>query len=302
MSYAEFYLNKAPLTFAGSPPARDADFIVIGVPFDSTSTYRGGQRFAPAAIREASVNIEANGFSIAGNIDRVKLSDWGDIYAPQGSVESMLDRVEKVVGEISSDGRVVVALGGEHTITLGVMRGLKAAGLKPCLIVFDAHFDLKSDYMGVRFSHATVMRRIVEEAKTRVFYVAVRAFDEEELRYASESENIDYVAAWSVDVMGVRNIEVRAKAFLSACRSLYLSIDIDFLDPAFAPGAANPEPGGLTSVQALTLLARLASDPRIVGVDLVEVSPPHDCSGITPIVAAKLLQQAIIALDSAKKR
>ncbi len=295
MSIAELYLVKQPLTFFGSPQGGDARFIVVGVPFDSTSSYRSGQRFAPRAIREASLNIEANGFSLSGSVDNVSMSDWGDVAVVHGSTQQTLDRVAIVTHYIASRNFIPVLVGGEHTITLGAVRGLVRAGLKPCLIVLDAHFDLRSDYLGVKYSHATVMKRVLEETQTKIFYIGVRAYEAEEVKIADEVESVDYVTSWNLEVLGVSGTVVKARSALSDCENIYLSIDMDFYDPAFAPGVANPEPGGASPIKALPLIAQLASDERLVGIDLVEVAPPHDCSDITSVLAAKTLQQALIA-------
>ncbi|MCE4610960.1 MAG: agmatinase [Desulfurococcales archaeon] len=298
MSISELYLVDYPLTFYGSPSRRDAKFNIIGVPFDSTSSYRSGQRFAPRALREASLNIEGNGYAVGGSIDDVSISDLGDVAVIHGDVSSTLERVAIVVKEVASRGSIPVLVGGEHTITLGALRGLLRAGVRPCLLVLDAHFDLRSEYLGFRFSHATVMRRVTEEVGVKIFYVGVRAYDNEEVAIAEGMAGIGYITAWNFDVLGVKGVVAKARSFLGECDSIYISIDMDVYDPAYAPGVANPEPGGLPPGKVLPLIAHLAADERVVGLDLVEVAPPHDCGDITSILAAKTLQQALIAASS----
>lgn len=298
MPISELYLVDSPLTFYGAPRSRDAVFKVLGVPFDSTSSYRSGQRFAPRAVREASLNIEGNGYALEGSIDDVSLSDMGDVAVVHGDISSTLERIAVVVEEVASEGSIPVLVGGEHTITLGALRGLFRSGVKPCLIVLDAHFDLRSEYLGLRFSHATVMRRVLEEVGSKIFYVGVRAYEGEEAGIADGMAVISYVTSWNVEVLGVKGVVARARSFLGDCNSIYISIDMDVYDPAYAPGVANPEPGGLPPGKVLPLIAHLAADERVVGADIVEVAPPHDCGDVTSILAAKTLQQALIAANS----
>lgn len=302
MSLAELYLEESPLTFFGAPKRKGAAFKIVGVPFDSTASYRPGQRFAPRAIREASLNIEGNAYAIDGDIDEVPLVDLGDVSPVHGDPSATVERVAAVVKEIASEGAIPVTVGGEHTVTLGAVKGLVRAGIRPCMLVLDAHFDLRDEYLGLRVSHATVMRRILEEASVRLFYVGVRAYDKGEIGLASEAHNIEFVTSWNYNILGAANAAVKARSHLSECRHIYLSIDMDVYDPAFAPGVGNPEPGGLSPHDVLPLVARLASDERIVGIDIVEVSPPSDVGEITSILAAKTLQQAIIAAWSSQRR
>jgi agmatinase len=302
MTLAELYLEPSPLSLFGFPRREDSVFKAVGVPFDSTSSYRPGQRFAPRAIREASLNIEGNAYAMEGEIDEVSVSDWGDVAVVHGDAAATLERVASVVEQIASEGSVPVLLGGEHTITLGAVRGLARAGLKPCLIVLDAHFDLRDEYLGLRISHATVMRRILDEFTVKIFYVGVRAFERGERMLASESSAVEYVTAWNYSILGAANVAVRASSHLAECSHTYLSIDMDVYDPAYAPGVGNPEPGGLSPGDVLPLVARLASDRRLVGIDIVEVSPPSDVGDVTSILAAKTLQQALIAAWGHRKR
>ncbi len=291
----ELYSSTA--SFAGVERGyKDSLYVVLGAPFDSTSSFRQGQRFAPSRIREASINIEGNGFYTRNQwIDYEPIHDAGDLSLPPGDALESLSRIRRVVSAISGDRRIPVVIGGEHTVTLGVLQGLKEAGYRPCVIILDAHFDLRGDYLGVEYSHATVFRRALEKGLVeRLVYAGVRAYDPEEARYADGNELVDVIYSWEVHRLGPANTAARIRNWTAQCSSLYLSIDIDVLDPAFAPGAANPEPGGLTFTDVARIVYEVV-DERIIGMDLVEVSPPHDCSGITSIVGAKLLQEAILA-------
>ena len=299
--YRELYMVQRPLSFAGIEASRKPVYSIVGAPFDSTSSYRSGQRFAPAAIREASINIEGNGYAIDGFIDDVPLRDEGDIVVSHGNVHETLTRIAKVITEILEDNATPVVIGGEHTVTLGVLRGIAASGRKPCIISLDAHFDLRDDYLGERYSHACWLRRALEEMGVRAVVVGVRAFDKEELVYAENSGLVTYIPSWVIKSLGLRAALLRIKSALSPCSKVYLTIDMDFLDPAYAPGVGNPEPGGLDIQEGLQLASELAKSFSIIGVDVVEVTPNYDPSGITSIAAAKIMQQVLLASWEARR-
>ncbi|MDM7274941.1 MAG: agmatinase [Thermoprotei archaeon] len=296
MGYVDLYVVRRPLTFAGIEGDRGrALFSVVGVPFDSTSTHRTGQRYGPLFVREASMNIESNGYSVEGFIEDVPFYDEGDVGVVHGSVGVTIDRVSKVVSEIAGEGRVPVVIGGEHTITLGVIRGLKATGLRPCVLAFDAHFDLRLNYLSNTLSHACTMRRVLEElGGVNIAFIGVRGFDREELSFANGNPQITYYTPRTLESMGVASVVSEVKKFLSECGELYITVDMDVYDPAYAPGVGNPEPGGLTSREALPMLAALV-DERVVGLDVMEVTPQYDVGGVTSMLAAKTLQEALIA-------
>ncbi len=296
MGYADLYLGRPEYFFSGVEKARGR-ITVYGVPFDSTSSYRSGQREGPRAIRAASANIESNGYTLPDSyIEDVDLGDAGDVAVVHGDPEETLTRVARVVEDLSQSGSIPLGLGGEHLATLGALRGLYKSRGRLCIIVFDAHFDLREDYLGLRLSHATVFRRALEEnLASKVFYVGVRAWDPGEKRLADEKESVDYVTARTARLLGPRNIAARARGFLADCENLYISVDMDALDPSTAPGVANPEPGGIDMHLLLELVSELADD-RIVGADIVEVAPPFDCGGVTSIAAAKVAQELVLSL------
>ncbi len=302
MGYMDLYVVRRPLAFAGIEGDKGrALFSIIGVPFDSTSTHRTGQRYGPLFVREASMNIESNGYSVEGFIEDVPFYDEGDVSVVHGNASVTIDRVSKVAAEIAGGGRVPVIIGGEHIVTLGVIRGLKASGLRPCVLVFDAHFDLRLDYLSNPLSHACTMRRVLEElGNVRVAYVGVRGFDREELSFVNGNPNIVYFTPRSLKSLEVADIVSKVEKLLSECMELYVTIDMDVYDPAYAPGVGNPEPGGLSSREVLPMLAALV-DERVVGLDVVEVTPQYDVGGITSMLAAKTLQEILIAAFKGRK-
>ena len=308
MGLAPLYLSRAPLYFGGEDvePAK-AEAILVGAPFDYTSTYRPGSRFAPRMIREAAANIEF--YSLRSNLDldaeSIYISDMGDM-AVSSRADETLKRIEAVIGELAQTwpDKLLLMLGGEHTVTFGAVRGLVRAGEKPCIVVFDAHLDLRSEYLGEKYSHASVMRRVSELLGPLIAYVGARALTREELNYA-KTLGLPILTARDVRLLGVSETARRIVSWLKSmrCNTIYLSIDMDVVDPAYAPGVSNPEPEGLEPWLLLDIIYKIFTiydkPPRMV--DIVEVSPPHDCSGITSVLAAKMAVE-LVALHKLLKR
>ncbi len=303
MSYIDLYVEKTPYKFAGhSVPWNRARYAILGVPFDSTSSYRPGSRFAPARIREASVNVESN--SLVGAelyIEQVPIYDIGDLGVVHGDAVQTLKRVEIVVGELRGDDRIPVVIGGEHIVTTGVIQGLRKSGSKPCLLVFDAHLDLRNEYLGYNYSHASTLRRILDTYKPEsVVVVGARAYSREEYEYAEERDFIHILHPLQVYKAGPLNVGVTVRRLLSGCDEMYVSIDIDSIDPAYAPGTGTPEPLGLSPLDVLRILQEVV-DERLVGIDVVEVNPLVDINDITSILAARLLQEALLLVEARKR-
>ncbi len=295
MSYREFFVSPSPV-FSGSQRAyEEADYVILGVPFDVTSTYRSGARFAPLAIREASLNIETYSFRSGIDIGDLKLHDLGDIHV-SGDVDETLRRLELVTKDVLSSDKMPVAVGGEHTITLGVMRGV---GGDVAVVSFDAHLDLRNEYMGRSLSHTTFMRRLHEEIKPeKILEIGTRAVCREELDYAKKS-GIEFLTVQRIRRDGIEKTVKQINNFLSDSERTYLTIDMDVLDPAFAPAVQNPEPEGLRMDTLLDILCELC-DRRVVAFDLVEVAPHYD-QGITAIQAAKTIFEVLCHIEKARK-
>ncbi|MGD8506962.1 MAG: agmatinase [Candidatus Bathyarchaeota archaeon] len=274
----------------------ESDYVVLGVPFDITSTYRVDARFAPLAIREASLNIETYSFRSGIDIEDLRIRDLGDLHVA-GEVEETLKRLEKVTRELLASGKLPVFVGGEHTITLGVMR---AIGKDVSIISFDAHLDLRNEYMNVTTSHTTFMRRIHEQVHpTRIIEIGTRAVCKEELEYAKKSD-IYFITDHKIKNEGTEKTLRTIKKLLADSKEIYLTIDMDVLDPAFAPGVQNPEAEGLPTNILLNLLRGIC-DQRIIALDLVEVAPNYD-NGTTAIQAAKTLFETLCNIEKAKRK
>jgi len=281
------YLNPPVKPFGGFS-ARNRKVKLLGVPLDTTTSYRPGSRFAPQAIRLASDYMEL--CTVFGDclFEREGIDDLGDVVPVVDSVDRTLMVVREVVGKAVSSGARVIALGGDHTVTIGVVEGIYEAVKKPmCMCVVDAHLDLRDELCG-KYSHATTMRRVLERVEIdRIVWFGVRAFSSEEL---------DYLRNLGSKAMVLRSIEILENpkkslesvvSFVKECKALYLSIDLDGVDPAYAPGVQTPEPLGIEPRHLFQLVKLLST--RAVGADIVEVSPPNDPSGATVALAVKLI-------------
>jgi len=295
MSYRELFISPSPVFTGSQQTFEEAEYVILGVPFDVTSTYRSGARFAPLAIREASLNIEGYSFRTGMDVEELKIHDLGDLHVT-GDAELTLGRLALVAQDLFDAKKVPVFIGGEHTITLGVMRSFDE---NVALVSFDAHLDLRDDYLGLTISHTTFMRRIKETVKpSKILEIGTRAVCKEELDYAKES-GIEFLTAHQIRKDGVKNTIETIDDILKGYEKIYLTIDMDVLDSAFAPAVQNPEPEGLDTPTLLDLLEAVC-DSRVVGLDLVEVAPHYD-RGLTAIQAAKTLFEVLCCLERARK-
>jgi agmatinase len=285
-----FYLQPS-INFSGlTSDFKEAKHIVIGVPFDKTSSYRPGSRFAPLFIREASMNIELYSFRTNFDGEKLKIYDCGDLTLI-GEIQETLSRISKVVDEVLKLNKTPVLIGGEHTITYGAVKHLPE---NSCIISFDAHFDLRDSYLGEKLCHATFMRRIVEEkGAEKVFEIGVRAACNEEISYA-KNKKIFFLSIFDLRKLGVKEAAKTIIDKASSFNNIYLTLDMDVLDPAFAPGVGNPESDGLDSSFLLNLLIELCNC-KIIGFDLVEMNPNYD-NGSTAVLAAKIIIEVLCAL------
>ncbi|MCS7114027.1 MAG: agmatinase [Nitrososphaerota archaeon] len=298
MGYREIFVSQ-PNVFSGfQKPFEEANYIILGVPFDFTSTYRTGARFGPNAIREASLNIETYSFRTGLDVEDLRLHDLGDLHVST-STEQTMERLERVVKEILEQGKTPVTIGGEHTITLGVLKGLGEKASKTAVVSFDAHLDLRDQFMGLKLSHTTFMRRISEEIKpAKIIEVGTRAVCKEELEYAENAE-IKFLTTNYIRREGVEQATAFLEKRLEDMRNVYVSIDMDILDPAYAPAVQNPEPEGLETSVLLDILGCVCDKP-ILGFDLVEVAPNYD-HGNTAIQAAKIIFEMLCSIEKARR-
>jgi len=295
MGYRELYVSPSTVLGGFQKPFSEASYVVLGVPFDVTSTYRTGARFAPLAIREASLNIETYSVRSKMDIEDIRLHDLGDLHTTSDTRET-LKRLEQVARELLASKKTPVLIGGEHTITLGATR---AVGKNFAVLDFDAHLDLRNEYMNLQTSHTTFMRRINEQAKPNVIIeVGTRAVCKEELDYAKEA-GITFITTQQIRKEGIEKTTQTIARLLDNIKKIYLTVDMDALDPAFAPAVQNPEPDGLCAHMFYDLLTAIV-DGRIIAFDVVEVAPPYDL-GVTSVQAAKTVFEILSATEKARK-
>jgi agmatinase len=298
MSNRELYVSQSNVFGGVQRPFEKAKYVVLGVPFDVTSSYRTGARFAPNAVRQASLNIETYSFRSGVDVEDLALHDLGDLHAST-SPKRTVDMLKLVVADVLAAKKTPAVIGGEHTITFGVMKGLGDKAKKTALVSFDAHLDLRKEFMGLTLSHTTFMRVINEEVKpAKIIEVGTRAVCKEELGYADGS-GITFFTAQQTRKEGSAQITQQLKEELEPYESVYLTVDMDVLDPAFAPAVQNPEPEGLDTHTLLDIACGLC-DRRVVGFDVVEVAPVYD-QGISAVAAAKVIFQMLCQLERARK-
>jgi agmatinase len=282
------FYTQSPLQFAFSKLGDDAEsvdlsdakkFGFIGVPFDSTSTYKPCSRFGPRAVREASYNFERYNMVLDKTLD-VSLFDFGDIEVIQGNFEKTCSNIKFTVSELLDKDIIPLAVGGEHTISYGILEALDVENTN--IIHFDAHMDLRDKYMGEKYSHATAMRRIFDLNPKDLIQIGIRSCCEDEISFAKENQ-ITYFTPHGVN----ENIEMVENTIRSVEGPLYVSVDMDVLDPAYAPSVGTPASCGLNPFQ-LERLIHCLKGKEIVGFDLVEVSST-EIGDITSINAAKII-------------
>ena len=266
----------------------EAQAVIYGMPMDWTVSYRPGSRFGPQRIREVSIGLEEYSPYLDRDLEEVKYFDAGDIPLPFGNPQRSLDEIEKFVTQLLADGKVPVGMGGEHLVSWPVMKAVAEKYPDLAIIHMDAHTDLRESYEGEALSHSTPIRKIANHIGPKnVYSFGIRSGMKEEFVWAKENG------------MHISKFEVLEplKEILPtlAGRPVYVTIDIDVLDPAHAPGTGTVDAGGITSRELLASIHAIAgSDVNVVGFDLVEVAPIYDSSEQTANTASKLIREMIL--------
>lgn len=284
-------LSKNVETFLGCEEEyTKAHMVVFGAPFDSTTSYRPGTRFASRTMRAESYGLET--YSPYQDLDLcdTAIFDAGDIELPFGSPKRALNQIEEFILNIVADQKLPVMIGGEHLVTLGAIRALHKKYPDLAVIHFDAHADLRQDYLGEKLSHATVMRRAWEIlGDQRIYQFGIRSGDREEFLWSR-----DHVFMQKFDFDGLSQVIDQLKD-----RPVYFTLDMDILDPSIFPGTGTPEAGGVMFLQLLEAILAV-SQLNIVGCDLCELSPGYDQSGVSTAVACKTLREILLAVHAKK--
>ena len=277
-------------TFIGCDSSyRAADIVLYGAPFDSTTSYRPGARFGPSAIRHESFGLETYSPYQNADLTDFDIFDSGDLELCFASSEAALADIEARAAEILHDGKLPLLLGGEHLVTLGAVRAVaeKYPGLH--IIHFDAHADLRDDDLGAKLSHACVLRRCHESVGDgRIHQFCIRSGERAEFEFAAQHTEMH-----KFDFTGLAEL---TEQLCATKEPVYLTIDLDCLDPSCFPGTGTPEAGGVSFLQLLDAM-RTVSKANIGGADLNELAPMLDISGVSTATACKVLRELLIALD-----
>ena len=277
-------------TFLGcDTPYEAARVVLFGAPFDSTTSFRPGTRFASRTMRAESYGLETYSPYLDLDMEEARVFDGGDLELCFGDTERALGDIEAFARGILADGKKPFLIGGEHLVTLPVLRAVAERYQGLAIVHFDAHTDLREAYLGARLSHATVMRRAWEiVGDGSLFQFGIRSGEREEFCWAQEHTRLQ-----KFDFTGLSE----AMEALAG-RPVYLTVDLDVLDPSVFPGTGTPEPGGVTFLELLGAVRRVLRHGNIVGCDMVELSPHYDMSGASTAVALKLLREMLLAWEA----
>jgi agmatinase len=253
---------------------------LLGCPLDATSSFRGGTKFAPDSIRKASWTLETYSPYLKLDLEDMSFQDAGNLELPQGDLEGSLGIIEAAVEELTEKGSKFLLFGGEHLMTYPVIKAVKNHIEDLTIVHFDAHCDLRNEYEGQRLSHATVMKRVKELGGVEILQIGIRSGTKQEF---DELLPIDSPEALESRID--RDVPV------------YLTFDMDVLDPSLVPGVTTPEPGGLTFKEVMAYFSVLAG-LDIVGADIVELSPDYDATFVSSVSASKVAREILMLLNS----
>lgn len=281
-------LNKNVVTFIGCDQEyEDADVVLFGAPFDSTTSYRPGTRFASQTIRNESYGLETYSPYKDKDLEDGKFFDSGDLELPIGDSEKVLDTITERVNIILEDGKIPFMIGGEHLVTLGSIKAIAKKYPEFHIIHFDAHADLREDYLGVILSHASVLRRCWEiVGDDKIHHFGIRSGTKEEFLWAKIHTNMH-----KFNFEGLQDTVEKLKG-----ENVYLTVDLDVLDPSIFPGTGTPEAGGVSFLELLDALHLVLANCNIIGCDVNELCPPLDTSGTSTAVACKIIREMLIDL------
>ena len=270
---------------------QDADIVLFGAPFDGTTSYRPGTRFASKAVRSESEGVETYSPYQDKDLSDCDIYDGGDLEFPFGNTEKVLKQIEEFTHQVLDDNKLPFMIGGEHLVTLGTVRAMIKKYPDLCVVHLDAHTDLRETYLGEQLSHATVMKRVWELlGDGRIYQFGIRSGERDEFEFAKE-----HTLLHKFDLEGMNQVATQLKG-----KPIYLSLDMDVLDPSIFPGTGTPEAGGVTFKELLAGLLQLKG-LHIVGCDVNELSPGYDQSGVSTAVTCKIIRELILMLKPVKE-
>jgi agmatinase len=277
---------------SASAPFEKSRGVILGCPYDGSASFRPGARFGPSAIRKASWGIETYSPYFHKDLSRCFIHDRGDLELPLGEKKISLSLIRKAISQILFEKKFPILLGGDHLITLPIIEEILKIYPRLHLIHIDAHTDLREDYLGESLSHSTVMRKVVDLlGKGRLYQIGIRSGTEEEFKLAKKMKSIVSLNPNSLDSM-IKRI---------GNQPVYITLDLDVIDPSLLPGVGAPEPGGFTFQEFISLLKKLQK-LQVIGFDMVELTPDYDPTHISSITASIILREMIFAFCSEKKK
>ena len=259
--------------------------VILGCPYDGSASFRPGARFGPSAIRRASWGIETFSPYFQRDLGQCSIHDMGDLELPLGEKKISLGLIRNGLGKILSEKKFPILLGGDHLITLPIIEEILTIYPRLHLLQIDAHTDLREDYLGEPLSHSTVMRKVVDHlGEGRLFQIGIRSGTEEEFKLARKMKSIV-----SLDPDSLSSTIKRLRN-----QPVYITLDLDVIDPSLLPGVGTPEPGGLNFQEFIFLLKKLQG-LHVIGFDIVELTPDYDPTQVSSVTASVILREMILA-------
>ncbi|EKU71552.1 agmatinase [Selenomonas sp. F0473] len=282
--------NRNVETFLGCDDAyEDSHIVLFGAPFDSTTSYRPGTRFAARTMRAESYGLETYSPYQDLDLEDARVFDGGDLELPFGDTPRALGMIRDFAAEVLTDGKLPFLIGGEHLVSLPAIEAAAEKYPDLAVIHFDAHTDLREEYLGNRLSHATVIRRVWDRlGDGRIHQFGIRSGERAEWQWARAGHTNLHAFNFS----GLSDAIAAVKG-----RPVYLTIDLDVLDPSVFPGTGTPEAGGVTFAELMKAALSVIHGCRLVACDMVELSPPLDASGVSTATALKLLREMLLTLE-----
>lgn len=282
-------LSKNIVNFLGCDSEyKNAEIVLYGAPFDSTVSFRPGTRFAPQAIRNDSYGLETYSPYQDKDLSDINVFDSGDLELPTGDTQNVLKTIEKRTEIIFEDNKIPFLIGGEHLVTLGSIRAAIKKYKSLNIIHLDAHTDLREDYLGVKLSHACVIRRCWElTGDNRIYQFGIRSGDKSEFEWAKQGHT--YLKRFCLEGLDTTIEKLKGEP-------VYLTVDLDVLDTSYFPGTGTPEPGGVSFLELMNAVIEICSKLRIIGCDVTELCPIYDQSGVSTAIACKIIREMLLAL------
>jgi len=263
----------------------EGKIVILGCPYDGSASFRPGARFGPSAIRKASWGIETYSPYFGRDLSQLSLHDMGDLELPLGEKKASLDIIRKAAHKIVSQRKFPIALGGDHLIALPILEEVLRVYPNLHLLQVDAHMDLREDYLGETFSHCTLIKRLVDRlGKGRLHQIGIRSGTEDEFKLARKLRSIVYP-----DRDSLRSMVKRLRN-----QPVYITVDLDVIDPSLLPGVGTPEPGGFTFHGFISILKEL-QPLHVIGFDIAELTPDYDPTQVSSLTASVILREMILA-------